>query len=287
MADSLIDTSLLDLPLGLPGSGRQRYAAAMAMYQAGEISAEVLEVFRISSPRDGDDPAVLLAERGLPDPRAAAAITRLVAEIAIYVGKLSGPGIAEVSAGIAANRQGKMQPDRMYGSHTDPVWVLYMDAALAALSRTHPTLASALRAAMPYLPWQSFDGYPADQIGQAFLDGNIFCTVVGETGPIFAQGFDLGLFLIAPHLLYRDHHHKAPELYAPLTGPHGWRFGPGQPLIVKPAHEPVWNEPNVPHLTKVGPLPFLSIFAWTDDVNDPAYVISASDWAELEALRLG
>ena len=62
----------------------------------------------------------------------------------------------------------------------------------------------------------------------------------------------------------------APELYAPLTGPHGWRFAPGRPLIVKPAGEPVWNPPLQPHLTKVGPHPFLCLFAWTRDVSLPA-----------------
>jgi hypothetical protein len=88
-------------------------------------------------------------------------------------------------------------------------------------------------------------------------------------------------------VLYRDHCHKAPELYVPLTGPHGWRFGPGMPLIVKPAHHPVWNDPYAPHLTKVGAVPLLCLFGWTRDVAEVARVIPAPDWAELEALRLG
>ena len=72
-----------------------------------------------------------------------------------------------------------------------------------------------------------------------------------------------------------------------MTGPHGWRFGPGTPLIVKPAHEPVWNPPDAPHMTKIGPVPFLCIFGWTKDVMLPARVLPAADWAELEALRIG
>lgn len=56
------------IPLGLPGSGRQRYAAAMTLYQAGTISEAVLEVYRICSPLDGQDPAALLMERRLPLP---------------------------------------------------------------------------------------------------------------------------------------------------------------------------------------------------------------------------
>ena len=55
---------------------------------------------------------------------------------------------------------------------------------------------------------------------------------------------------------------------------------------IKPAHQPVWNEPFQPHLTKVGPMPFLSLYCWTRDNDKPARVLAATDWAELEALRL-
>jgi len=88
-------------------------------------------------------------------------------------------------------------------------------------------------------------------------------------------------------MLYRDHHHAAPKLYAPLTGPHGWRFAPNRPLIVKQAHQPVWNDPHQPHLTKVGSIPFLAFFAWTRDIESRAQVLQATDWPELEALHLG
>lgn len=55
-------------PLGLPGSGRVRYGAAMALWQAGQISAEVLEVYRIAAAHDGRDPLAELTARGLPHP---------------------------------------------------------------------------------------------------------------------------------------------------------------------------------------------------------------------------
>ncbi|OZA11093.1 MAG: hypothetical protein B7Y02_09345 [Rhodobacterales bacterium 17-64-5] len=56
------------IPLGLPGSGRHRYAAAMTLYQAGVISEAVLEVYRICSPLDCQDPLSLLLERQLDLP---------------------------------------------------------------------------------------------------------------------------------------------------------------------------------------------------------------------------
>ncbi|MGB8814024.1 MAG: dimethylsulfonioproprionate lyase family protein, partial [Paracoccaceae bacterium] len=162
----------------------------------------------------------------------------------------------------------------------------HLGPALQPLFATHPALAAAIAAAVPHLGWATYDGYPPAEIGQGFLSGNAYCIVVGQEGPIKAEGFDFGLFLIAPHVLYRDHHHKAPELYMPLSGPHGWRFGVGTPLVIKPAHVPVWNDPDAPHMTKVGPVPFLCLYGWTADPSAPAHVIPAADWAALEALRL-
>ena len=197
---------------------------------------------------------------------------------------LPGPGLAEVRAGIARGQGGLVSPLAPLGH---PVVAAHLAPALAECAGTHPALAAAIAAAAPHLAWASYDLYPRAAIGADFADGHAFCSLIGESAPIPARDFDLGLFLIAPHVLYRDHAHPAPELYAPLTGPHGWRFGPGRPLVTRPAHRPVWNPPLRPHATKVGPTPFLCLFAWTADVNEPAHVLPATDWPELEALRLG
>jgi hypothetical protein len=42
--------------------GRARYAAAMFFYRRGEMSAEVLEAYRICSRFDGEDPRNLIRE---------------------------------------------------------------------------------------------------------------------------------------------------------------------------------------------------------------------------------
>ena len=280
----------LAIPLGQPGSGRLRYSAAMAQYRLGRLSAEALEVFRICAPRDGEDPAGLLAARGLlgdlpaltpllPDE----AIHALIDEADRYLATLPGPGVAEVRMGIAAARGGRAT----LAPAPNAVVTRHLATALDQLMPTHPALGAAIAGAAPQLRWITYDGYPPAQIGEAFRTGHAYASIIGEEGAVPARDFDLGLFLIAPHVLYRDHCHKAPELYAPLTGPHGWRFGPDMPLILKPAHDPVWNAPYAPHLTKVGPVPFLCLFGWTRDVAEVARVIPAPDWAELEALRLG
>lgn len=277
--------AMLATPLAEPGSGRHRYGAAMTFYNAGLIGADVLEVYRTCANLDAEDPAAIMAERGLPDVAAASEdpaqkIAALAEAADRYLGTLPGPGVAEVRAGLAAVRPFAPHPQPVA---SNPVVDAHLQTALDLLENTHPALAAAIAEAAPHLPWVTYDAYPRDLIGDAFATGHAFASIVGEASAIRARDYDLGLFLIAPRVLYRDHAHAAPELYVPLTGPHGWRFGPGLPIVTKPAHEPVWNDPHDPHATRVGDVPFLAIFGWTRDVNVPAYVIAADDWAELES----
>ena len=51
---------LIALPPGQEWSGRARYAAAMFFYGRSEMSAEVLEVYRICSRLDSEDPISVL-----------------------------------------------------------------------------------------------------------------------------------------------------------------------------------------------------------------------------------
>lgn len=294
MTDTL---TLFFAPLGQPGSGRVRYGAAMALWREGAISAEVLEVFRIASAHDGRDPLVSLHEAGLrlPDslqpgfPAMGTPMQRLYSAARDYLLALGHPGAAEVRAGLPVDPGPEHQlPGRLIlttkvlvqGNGVVERWLL---PALKLLGADRPDLAAAIAAARANLDWVTYDGYPRDEIGDSFPDGHAFASIRGSEAPFAAADFDLGLFLIAPGVLYRDHHHAAPELYAPLTGPHGWRFGPGRPLTLKPAHQPVWNPAHQPHLTKVGAVPFLCLFVWTKDVDALAKVIPADDWPELEA----
>lgn len=277
----------LHAALGQPGSGRLRYAAAMHFHRRGLVSPEALEVYRICAAQDWEDPAGLLAARGLavdlpPPGSPELAIRLLVEEVDGYLAELSGPGLAEVRALTALWQAGPVA----HSAVRNPVVAAYLPQALAMVEPSRPALAAAIRAAAPHLAWTTYDAYPPDEIGEAFRTGHAFAPLIGEGAAIPAEDFDLGLFLVAPHLLYRDHAHPAPELYAPLTGPHGWRFGPGAPLTLKGPHEPVWNLPDAPHLTKVGPAPFLAVYGWTRDTACPARVVPAADWAELEAMRI-
>lgn len=274
--------ALLQTPLGVPGSARLRYGAAMTLYSTGAISVDVLEVYRSCASLDAQNPLDLLAEYQLPSP-ACALITAMLIQIDHYLSTLQGQGIADVRLGITNALNAKIDPKT---PKQNPVVGLQLETALKMASGQVPLLCATIAAAADHLNWITYDGYDPKDIGKDFAQGHAFTSIIGKDAPVFAQDFDLGLFLIAPHVLYRDHNHAAPELYAPLTGPHGWRFGPHTPLVIKPAHQPIWNPPFTPHLTKVGPVPFLCIFAWTADVDAPAKVIPAEDWVALETLRL-
>ncbi len=276
-----MQAGLLGIPLGGVGSGRARYAAAMALYQSGQIGHAQLEAYRIAAASDRAPPDALFAERGLPLPDRHP-VHSLIDAADGYLQTLPGPGVVEVRAGMA--RFGNGLPRT--APRENAVLTAHLPAALNALRQTHPDLATAIALAIPHLTWITYDGYDPAQIGPDFAQGHAYASIIGEDATIPAVGFDFGLFLIAPHVLYRDHNHAAPELYAPLTGPHGWRFAPGAPLDIRAAHHPVWNPSFQPHLTKVGPVPFLAFFGWTAEVTALARVIPADDWPELEALRL-
>lgn len=276
---------LLHAPLGQAGSGRVRYGAAMELFRRGLIGEAQLDAYREASPFDGRDPAPLLAERGLPPvpppPATPAATLQALFDAARDVlDGLSHPGAADVRAGLGRCRL----RDHIPAAQSHPVAECWLAPALVEAARGQPQLAARIAAAAPCLAWASYDAYPEAEIGGCFAQGHAFASIAGEEAAFAAGDFEMGLFLIAPNVLYRDHCHRAPELYAPLTGPHGWRFAPDRPLIVKPAGEPVWNPALQPHMTKVGPVPFLCLYAWTRDVDDAAWVIAASDWAQLEAL---
>lgn len=63
-AEWRLQWALVNTPLGESGSGRTRYAAAMYFYKAGAMSAEALEVYRLSARLDRQDPLPIIAERG-------------------------------------------------------------------------------------------------------------------------------------------------------------------------------------------------------------------------------
>jgi hypothetical protein len=210
-----------------------------------------------------------------------AELRHLIGEIDRYLATLAGAeeGMAAVRAGLAKHMTGP------YHALTgrEPVCGSSDEALSLARTQGNAALCDAIISARPVLPWVTYDSYPRPLIGARFPKAHAFVSLIGAGCAFDAKDFDLGLFLIEPRTLYRDHMHAAPELYAPITGPHGWRFGIADPWKSRPANVPVWNEPHRIHATLVGEHPFLAIYAWTRDVHHPAIVVPADDWAEIEA----
>jgi hypothetical protein len=203
-------------------------------------------------------------------------IRALIDEADHYLARFTGEGIDDVRSGIAKYGQdaisGTVVPSQPSCGQ--------LDGALYVMGGAD-SLRSAISRARPLLDWKTYD-YPPDLIGGRFPVAHAFTTLIGGNGFLPSDDFELGLFMIVPGTLYRDHRHKAPELYAPLTGPHEWRFGPDTPWHKKPAHELVWNVPMRIHATLVRDVPFLALYAWTSDINEPSRVVPAKDWQEIE-----
>lgn len=195
-------------------------------------------------------------------------IAHLLQEIDRCLSGFSLEAISDVRAGLTKSLRGPLQN---VTPTTHPV-CSHLNAALAGVNDRR--LAQAIEAALPMLHWVTYTAYPRAEVGAAFADGHTFASLIGEGAFHHADDFDLGLFLIAPNVLYPDHQHAAPELYAPLTGPHAWRFLPDEQWKSIEADVPVWNEPWAPHATHTGDTPFLCIFCWTRDVHLPAKIIA-------------
>ena len=272
-------TDAINTPLGIPGSGRQRYAAAMALHFANQLSDAALEVYRICSPLDAQDPRPLLQAIRAPIPKvpqssANAVLRHLVKEIDLYLATHPGPGVAETRMGIASistapdTARTKAPACPVLGKEI----MAHLPAALSAVQTTHPALAFAMKDALPQLIWQVRGLREPDETGTS---GHAFAPIVGTNGPIRSGDLDLGLLLIAPLGLWRDHS-NASTLFAPLTGPHGWCFGQNKPLIIKPAHIPVLAAPAPACMIQIGTEPFLAICSVNCDVARPSKVVAAN-----------
>ena len=64
-AEAAEQWGLVNTPLGEEWSGRARYAAAMWFYRRGEMDAGTLEVYRICSRLDRQDPLPIIRDRGV------------------------------------------------------------------------------------------------------------------------------------------------------------------------------------------------------------------------------
>ena len=196
------------------------------------------------------------------------------------------PGVAEVLAGMKrhlGNSHSALAENPVLPADRE----VLLDRAIAGI--TDPLLqplAEQIRRARNQLTWRIDYGlfYPEEaDVGQAYLDGNMHSELIGPNGCVFHDDdFSLGLFMLPPATLYRDHDHAAPELYYNLTGPCGWRFDKGIWQDFG-AGSLVWNPEGLAHAMRTYEQPFLSVYSWTGNVDSLCRVVLADDWQEIEA----
>lgn len=149
----------------------------------------------------------------------------------------------------------------------------HLPAMLGELMLTESDLAASIAATEDGLCWRQNPNYSDEAMGQpGYMHNYAYAEIVGPAGAFAGEDFLLGLMILGPGLHYRDHFHKAPELYWTLTGPSDWRSG-GEDFTTRAAGATVWHSPLTVHATRTGSAPLLTVWAWTRDVDEPARLV--------------
>jgi len=175
-------------------------------------------------------------------------------EAAALIALLDGLGTAATGVAVAAAPAPALQP----------VCVRLPEALALAPAET-AGLVSLVDALAPTLSWARA---PAATTPAEYFEGHAYAMLVGDGGFVPADGFMLGLFLLAPGLFYPNHAHAADELYYLLSGRAQWQksggafagFGPGE-LVAMPS--------MTPHAIRIGSEPVLILWAWYGDLHGP------------------
>ena len=160
-----------------------------------------------------------------------------------------------------------------------------LDIAIKSMPPQLNELAFAIDASQEFIQWTKDVGQfyaRGAAIGDSYRNNNMNCALVGKSNAFFqSDRLFMGLFFLRPYTFYRDHNHKPSEMYFNLTGPHGFRFDMNG-WSDYPADSIIWNKPWLPHATRVYDIPFLSVFAWIENLDSLIQVVNAGDWVELE-----
>jgi hypothetical protein len=149
----------------------------------------------------------------------------------------------------------------------------YLPETIAASMLVADSVSAALAEVAPHLHWKQNINYSDDLLGAGYMDGYAYAEFIGPHGFFPGDDFLMGLLLLGPDRLYKDHLHPAPELYWTLTGPSLWRRGAGE-FESRSAGSVIWHAPNVVHATRTGVDPLLALWIWTEDTIYPARLVT-------------
>ncbi len=146
-------------------------------------------------------------------------------------------------------------------------------------------IANCLQGAKDDLVWREDNALfypPGADLGEGYKKCNLHTLLIGPDACGHRHpDFSLGIFMLGPRTLYRDHNHDAPELYLNLSEKSGWRFGT-RDWRDFPAGSLIWNAAGETHATRVYNEPFISVFVWLENVHSPCNVINSNDWPKIE-----
>jgi hypothetical protein len=154
-----------------------------------------------------------------------------------------------------------------------PACNLLPDAVGSALT-VASDVAAAIASIEDELHWTQNPNYSDNSMGmRGYMDGYAYTEIIGPRGFFAGDDFLMGLLLLGPRRLYKEHYHEAPELYWLLTGPSSWKQGAGGWSTLD-AGSTRWHKPFVVHATETGDEPLLAIWSWTRDTARAAKLVA-------------
>lgn len=152
--------------------------------------------------------------------------------------------------------------------------VSYLPQTIGETMLLDSELAAAIAAVEDRLHWRQSPAYSDEVLGEGYMANYGWTQIIGPHGFFKGDDFLLGLLMLGPGRLYRDHQHPAPELYWPLTDGSQWRSG-SDVLEDKAAGSIIWHPPMMVHATRTCEAPLLCVWSWLCDTEVPARLVEA------------
>ena len=145
-----------------------------------------------------------------------------------------------------------------------PAALIHLDALLADMPQS--PLARTVAPLLERLVWYRI--FEDERIDARLADGLLAAQIIGGRGIYACRELFMGLFLLAPNVVYPLHQHSALEIYHVLSGEISIRHGRAKkPVSITPGRHSV-TPPHQVHELATGEMPCLIAYVWTGDIDD-------------------
>ena len=103
-------------------------------------------------------------------------------------------------------------------------------------------------------------------------------SLAGPAGTVRTDDVALGLFLLGPNTIYREHAHRLDEIYYVLAGSAEWGFDREDNRQTFELGAIVHTAPDQRHDIRTGPEPIRCAYTWTKGPAAPTYHRSGRPW---------